>query len=256
MRNRLIQLLADNRQVPGRKFEVRNLEDDADAVEVLVYDAIVDSELEAEWWGGVAPEPFVKAIRAIDASTIHLRINSPGGSVFAARAMETALREHKARVVVHIDALAASAASFLAMAGDEIVMSKGAMMMIHKAWTLAWGNADELTKTAALLDKIDGTLVETYVDRTGQDSSQVADWMAAETWFTAQEAVDLGFADAVANAEPQAAARAEWNLRAYLRAPQKEAAQPPAATGDGFITNEHRERQRQRYALAARAQIE
>lgn len=230
MRNRLIQLLADNRNVAERRFEVR-ADASADEAEILVYDAIVDSELEAEWWGGVAPEPFVRAVKGITASTIHLRINSPGGSVFAARAMETALREHQARVVVHIDSLAASAASFLAMAGDEIRISKGAMVMIHKAWTWAWGNATELQKTAALLDKIDGTLVETYRDRTGKDAAQIADWMAAETWFTAQEAVDNGFADLIA--EPAAgkapAASAQWNLRAYLRPPADRVQAPEAA---------------------------
>lgn len=219
MRNRLLQLLADNRAVAERRFEVRAAAA-ADEAEILLYDAIVDSELEAEWWGGVAPEPFVRALRQIDADTIHLRINSPGGSVFAARAMETALREHKARIVVHIDALAASAASFLAMAGDEIVISKGAMVMIHKAWTWAWGNADELQKTASLLAKIDGTLVQTYVDRTGQTADQVQDWMAAETWFTAAEAVEQGFADAVAVDTKGDGAQAAWNLRAYLRPPE------------------------------------
>lgn len=235
MRNRLLQLLADNRAVAARRFEVRAAAE-ADEAEILLYDAIVDSELEAEWWGGVAPEPFVRALRQIDAATIHLRINSPGGSVFAARAMETALREHKARIVVHIDALAASAASFLAMAGDEIVISKGAMVMIHKAWTWAWGNADELQKTAGLLAKIDSTLVQTYVDRTGQKAEQVQDWMAAETWFTAAEAVDNGFADAVAADAKADGAQAAWNLRAYLRAPegrlQAPAQSQPAATTD------------------------
>ncbi len=231
MRNRLIQLLADNRNVAERRFEVR-ADAGADEAEVLVYDAIVDSELEAEWWGGVAPEPFVRAIKGITASTIHLRINSPGGSVFAARAMETALREHQARVVVHIDSLAASAASFLAMAGDEIRISKGAMVMIHKAWTWAWGNATELQKTAALLDKIDGTLIETYVDRTGQTAEQVAEWMAAETWFTAQEAVDNGFANVIAEpAKSQAQPAAQWNLRAYLRPPADRMQTPASAKG-------------------------
>lgn len=229
MRNRLIQLLADNRQCPARRFEVKANAAGTE-VEILLYDAIVDSELEAEWWGGVAPEPFVKAVRAITADTIHLRINSPGGSVFAARAMETALREHKARVVVHIDALAASAASFLAMAGDEIVISKGAMIMIHKAWTWAWGNSDELSKTADLLAKIDGTLVETYADRTKRDAAEINSWMTAETWFTAQEAVEHGFADRIADtgaAEPGASAA--WNLRAYLRAPGPENVPTPGA---------------------------
>lgn len=259
MRNRLIQLLADNRQAPARAFSARALADNE--AEILLYDTIVDSAIEAEWWGGVAPEPFVEALREITADTIHLRINSPGGSVFAARAMETALREHKARVVVHIDALAASAASFLAMAGDEIVMSKGAMMMIHKAWTWTWGNADELKATAALLDKIDGTLVQTYTDRSGAKAEDVATWMAAETWFTAQEAMDVGLADRIASDEP-AAAQARWNLSAYRNAPRPAAppadstaplqrSAPPAASAD------HRHRQQQRLrALQLAAPIE
>lgn len=261
MRNRLIQLLADNRQAPARAFTVRNLADNE--AEILLYDTIVDSALEAEWWGGVAPEPFVKALREITADTIHLRINSPGGSVFAARAMETALREHKARVVVHIDALAASAASFLAMAGDEIVMSKGAMMMIHKAWTWTWGNADELKATAALLDKIDGTLVETYADRSSTPADDIRAWMAAETWFTAQEAIDAGLADKLAEAEP-AATQARWNLAAYHHAPKPLSGEAPEAplaqpaqTPAPHASADHRHRQLQRLRAAQLAtQIE
>ena len=83
--------------------------------------------------------------------------------------MEQALREHPANIVVHIDGLAASAASFVAMAGDSIVMGKGAMMMIHNAWSIAIGNAQDMRKVADLLSKIDGTLVQTYADRAGGD---------------------------------------------------------------------------------------
>ena len=126
MASRLNKLLADNRKAAARKFEVL-AKQGSDEAEIFLYDAIVSSQEEADWYGGVAPEAFVKAVRGIDAGTIHLRINSPGGSVFAARAMEQALREHKARIVVHIDGIAASAATFIAMAGDEIVMNKGAM---------------------------------------------------------------------------------------------------------------------------------
>lgn len=255
--NKIFQLLADNRQTEGRRFEVRAAADGADEVEVFLYDAIVDDELQAEWWGGVAPEPFVKALRGITASTIHLRINSPGGSVFAARTMETALREHKARVVVHIDGLAASAATFVAMAGDEIIVSKGSMFMIHKAWTYAWGNADDLAKTAALLDKIDGTLVETYVDRAGAAAEDVAAWMAAETWFTAAEAVEHGFADTIAEADPKPEAQAQWNLRAYLAGLSKPAVQTSAKATDEppHASEDHRARQQQRVALLARTQF-
>ncbi|AGW94606.1 peptidase [Ralstonia pickettii DTP0602] len=255
VRNRLNKLLADNRKATARRFDVLAKADSGEA-EVFLYDAIVSSEEEAEWWGGVAPESFVKALRGIDASTIHLRINSPGGSVFAARAMEQALRDHKARIVVHIDGLAASAATFIAMAGDEIVMSKGALFMIHKAWTGTWGNATDLRAEADLLDKIDGTLADTYAERTGVEAAQVAEWMAAETWFTADEAVKHGFADRVAETE----AKAGWNLSAYANAPaakpapEPEPAAAPAAQQDPtpYATDEHRARQAQRLRLVAR----
>lgn len=224
----LLKLLADNRQITERQFTVRALA--ADEAEILLYDAIVDDAIEAEYWGGVAPEPFVAALRAITAGTIHLRINSPGGSVFAARAIETALREHSAKIVVHIDGLAASAATFVAMAGDEIVMSKGALFMIHNAWTFAYGNAADLKATAALLDKIDGTLVQTYADRSKQPADQITSWMAAETWFTAEEAVAAGLVDSVADTAT-AKASARWNLSAYAKAPAdvRTPPAPPAA---------------------------
>lgn len=220
----LAKLLADNRRAPMRRFEVKSSAED-DSADIFIYDAIVDDALQAEWFGGVAPEPFVKALADINASTINLRINSPGGSVFGARAIEQALREHPARVVAHIDGLAASAATFIAMAADEVVMNKGALFMIHKAWTFAYGNADDLQATAELLSKIDGTLVTTYVDRTGQSAEKVAEWMTAETWFTAQEAIDAGFADSIADSQPKA--QAAWNLSAYAKAPQLPA-EPPA----------------------------
>lgn len=217
--NHLAKLLADNRRAPQRRFEVK-ASADGDSAEVFLYDAIVSDALEAEYWGGVAPEPFVTALRGITASTIHLRINSPGGSVFAARAMEQALREHPARVVAHIDGLAASAASFVAMAADEVVMGKGSLIMIHKAWTGSYGNADDLRADADLLDKIDSTLVQTYADRTGASDTQITQWMAAETWFTAAEAVAAGFADSIAESAPKA--QASWNLSAFSKAPMQE----------------------------------
>lgn len=245
MKNRLLKLLNDNRQSP-RRFEVK-AEESGDEAEIFLYDTIVSDELEAEYWGGVAPESFVRALRGIKAGTIHLRINSPGGSVFAARAIEQALRDHKARVVVHVDGLAASAATFIAMAGDEVVMSKGAMFMIHRASTVAWGNAEDLMDTAGLLEKIDGTLAQTYADRTKQKLEQVAEWMAAETWFTAEEAVEHGFADRIADADVKASA---WNLAAYGKAPPEPAPEPPTAS------TEHRARQTQRMRVMELVRVE
>lgn len=164
MKQNLMRLLARNR---GRgQFEIKSAADGKEAT-VYLYDAIVATEEEAEWYGGVSAQSFVKQLAGLEADTIHLRINSPGGSVFAGRAMETALRQHSAKVIVYVDGLAASAASFVAMAGDEIEMAQGAFFMIHKAWSMAWGNSDELRKEADLLDKVDGSLAKTYHDRTG-----------------------------------------------------------------------------------------
>ena len=250
MKNRLNKLYADNRKAAARKFEVVAKADSSE-VDIFLYDHIVSSEDEAEWWGGVAPESFVKAVYAVDPShTINLRVNSPGGSVFAARAMEQALRAHKGKVVVHIDGLAASAATFVSMAGDEVVMAKGAMFMIHKAWTGMWGNAEDLRKEADLLDKIDGTLAETYADKTGKDIAAITEWMAAETWFTAQEAMDAGFATSIAEAEAKALA---WDLSAYQNAPKAERqTQPepaPAPEPEPTASDDHRDRQQQRLRL-------
>lgn len=236
--NKLIKLLADNRSSRGRRFGASAkaaAQAGAKEAEILLYDVIVSSPAEAEWWGGVDAQSFVKAVRDLDVDLIHLRIDSPGGSVFAAQAMSTALREHKARVVVHVDGLAASAASKLAMAGDEVLMAPGSMMMIHKAWTVAYGNSSDLQATAALLDKIDGELAAEYANRSGQTTDQISQWMDEETWFTAQEAVDAGLADSVKSFDPKASAAAptaaacgaQWNLSAYEKAPQSSAQATP-----------------------------
>lgn len=200
---------------------------------VYLYDAIVNTADEAAFFGGVDPKSFIESIKAIDAPVINLRINCPGGSVFAGRAMEQALREHPAKVIAHVDGYSASAASFLMMAADEIVMASGAMVMIHKAWTMAYGNADDLMQTADLLDKIDSTLVDTYAARTLQDPKQIQDWMAAETWFTAQEAVDAGFADKVAETK----AKAQWDMSAYAKAVAIEQEPEPTPEEPQFDTS-------------------
>lgn len=250
--SRMNKLFADNRKASARKFEVV-AKADTNEVDIFLYDAIVSSEAEAEWWGGVAPESFVKAVYGVDKqATINLRINSPGGSVFAARSMEQALRDHKGKVIVHIDGLAASAATFIAMAGDEIIMSKGALFMVHNAWTGMWGNANDLRKEAELLDKIDGTLADTYADKTGKSVEQVAAWMDKETWFTAAEALEAGFATSIAESEAKAGI---WNLSAYSNAPKTE--REPAPTPDpepetAYASAEHRDRQQQRLRVASR----
>mgnify|MGYP000732902780 CR=1 FL=1 len=150
----MLKLLASNKQ--RGQFRTENIAGSSEAT-IYLYDMIVDSDIEAEWWGGVSPQAFIKELNGISAKTIHLRVNSPGGSVFAARAIEQAIREHSATVIAHIDGIAASAASFLIMAADHVEMAPGSFLMIHKAWTYAYGNADDMLKTAEMLDQIDGS---------------------------------------------------------------------------------------------------
>jgi len=229
IRNKFRQLLASNR---GRgRFGVQSKGAEAT---IYLYDFIVDSEDDARWMGGVSAESFAKEVAALDVATIHLRVNSPGGSVFGGRVMENALRQHKARVIAHVDGLAASAASVVIMGADEIEMADGAFLMIHKAWTIAIGNADDLLHEAGVLEQIDGTLAQTYAKRTGIDAAKIADMLAAETWIEAGAAVEQGFADRVAGDDKEAAAPAAnaWDLSAFNHAPQPQpqqqaAPQPP-----------------------------
>lgn len=167
---------------------------DKDEATVYIYDAI------GSWWG-VDPAEWVPAFSQIKAKTIHLRINSPGGSVFDAEAMRTAIKQHSANVIAHVDGYAASAATGIAIAASEVEISDGAMFMIHNAWGWASGRAEELRDYADLLDKVDSSIVAAYVKKTGKDEAQVRDWMDKETWFTAAEALTHGFVDKIFEAE-------------------------------------------------------
>lgn len=130
-------------------------------------------------------------------SRLNIHINSPGGEVFEGQAIYSILRRHSARKIVHIDGLAASIASVIAMAGDEVIMSENAYMMIHDPWTMIIGNAREIRKMADDLDKINGSIVNAYknkiTDRIDEDYIRML--MKAESWLDADEAIRLGFAN-------------------------------------------------------------
>lgn len=244
--NKLLKLLASNR---GRA-QPRAIELQGDESTIYLYDAIVSDDASAEWFGGVSAQTLVPQIRAIQGGTLHLRINSPGGDVFAAQAIVQAIRDTGAKVIAHIDGYAASAATVIATAADEIEMSDGAMYMIHCAWTVAFGNANDLLASAALLEKVDSVIAGQYAKRSGQSAADIKTLMDAETWFTAQEAVDAGLADRVAEDAPEVTAT--WDLSAYGKAPAKVAAKAPASKLPETITAEHRERQQQRLRLLTR----
>ena len=197
-------------------------------------------------WGDIDETAFAKALAGVNADTIHLRIDSPGGDVFAARAMMTAIAQHNAKIVAHVDGLAASAATCICMACDEVEISQGAGFMVHNAWTIALGNKGEMSKTADLLDKIDAGLIADYAKRTGKSADQIAAWMDAETWFTADEAVANGFADRAVDVVGKRKSN-EWNLSAYENAPKpkQEAVESPDLTA-------HRNALERRLALLER----
>jgi ATP-dependent Clp protease protease subunit len=183
-----MNLIVKNLETPGKRFEVVNK--DSDEATIYLYDVIDD-------WYGVSAQAFVKELNGITASTINLRINSPGGDVFAGRAINTALKQHKSKVIAHIDGLAASAATYVALGADEVRMSDGAFFMIHKGWTYMVGNADDCRTTAELLDKVDLSIANDYAKKTEIATDELIEMMAAETWFTAEEAKEKGFVDTV-----------------------------------------------------------
>ncbi len=187
------------------------------------------------WWGDIDETMFAQTMAGIDADVIHLRIDSPGGDVFAARSMMTTIAQHKATVIAHVDGLAASAATGVCMACDKVEISQGAGFMIHNAWTIAIGNKGEMTKTGELLAKIDTGLAGDYTRRTGKDQAEVVAWMDAETWFTADEAKEHGFADEVVEVVGTKRASNTWDLSAYDNAPAALAAPGSSADDDSAI---------------------
>lgn len=168
-----------------------------DTADVLIYDQI-GSSFFAE---GVTAKAFAEELRGHKGvKTINVRINSPGGNVFDATAIYNTLRNHGARIVTHIEGAALSAASFVAMAGDEIRMAANGYMMIHDPQGASRGKADDMRRQADMLDRVKATLVATYATRTKQPSDDIARMMTAETWLGAEDAKAKGFADTISEA--------------------------------------------------------
>lgn len=183
----------ENRQPPGAGREPGKLQVaagvKADTTEILLFDEI-------GYWG-VTAKQFNEALAQVTTPNIVVRINSPGGDVFDGFAIYTALLNHPAKVETRIEGLAASAASFIALAGDKVVIAEAAMMMVHKAWGLAIGNADDFMAMAATLEKIDGNIAGIYARKSGKPPADMLALMAAETWLDAEESKGLGLADEI-----------------------------------------------------------
>ena len=144
---------------------------------------------------GVDANNFVESLEALgEIEQIDLRISSPGGSIIEGNVIYNAIKRHPANVTVYIDGMAASMASVIAMAGDEVIMADNALLMIHNPWTVSIGDSDQLRKDADLMDKMKSAIINAY-SRSNYDIEELEELMDSETWFTAQEAIDAGFID-------------------------------------------------------------
>jgi ATP-dependent Clp protease, protease subunit len=176
-----------------KKTSSYRIENKAEDTVIYLYDEIGG-------WGTPA-EQIVKDIAAVKSGTLHIRINSPGGYVFDGVSIYNAIKQSKAKTVAHVDGLAASISSVIAMAADERLMGEGAYLMIHEPWSFVIGNSEDLRKEADLLDKIRDTIVKIYIDASGKEEDEIKGWMAEEKWFNANEAVDFGFASGIEQIE-------------------------------------------------------
>lgn len=169
--------------------------------EVDIYDEI------GLW--GITAKDFVAGIK--DKGDLDVTIHSPGGDVSDGLAIYNALRSHKGSVTTRVDTLAASMASIIALAGDEIQIADNGFFMIHNPWTIAIADADGFEQTAKDLRKMEDTLAHIYVERTGQSDDDVRAMMRKETWMTAQEAIEAGFASEIYTATKAAACAKDFN---------------------------------------------
>ncbi|UXC38279.1 head maturation protease, ClpP-related [Cupriavidus gilardii] len=212
--------------------EVRAAKGDDDTT-ISIYDAIGEN-----WDGtGVTAKRISAALRSIGSRAITVNINSPGGDFFEGVAIYNLLREHKAKVTVQVMGVAASAASVIAMAGDDILMGEGAFLMIHNAWAVAIGNRHDMRATAEVLEPFDGAMAKVYAERAGISSAEAAAMMDKESWIGADEAVELGFATGLLDSAAvlrSAGTSAERRAMAVIEASMAKAGYTRSARREAF----------------------
>lgn len=230
---------------PRNSFSVKMARDEDDADDsATIADIYLYAEIGESWWGdSITANAFIKALKELGdgVEQINLHINSPGGDIFDGVAIYNSLIQHKAKVVVYVDSLAASAASFIAQAGDEIIMLRGSTMMIHDGWGFAMGNAEDMRSMADILDKLSNNIASIYAARTGEP---MADWravMQAEAWYTAEEAVEAGLADRVWSDKKAEKASALWDLSVFNFAGRETAPSPELVRQSAMLNRLNKE---------------
>jgi ATP-dependent Clp protease, protease subunit len=209
------------KQQKNKFWEMKMSADGSNSADIFIYGDIVSYQWDET---DTTAASFKKDLDALgDVDIINLYINSPGGNVFEGVAIHNMLMRHKAKINVYVDALAASIASVIAMAGDTIYMYKNSMMMIHNPWTLAIGNATELRKVADDLDRIGQSVKQTYLQKAGEklNEEKLQEMLDAETWLSANEANEYGLCDVVLEESQVAASISDKWFSRYKNVPKQ-----------------------------------
>lgn len=191
-----------------------------DTADVYIYDEI--------GYFGTSAQDFVRELSQTEASTLNIHINSPGGDAFDGIAIYNAIKKRKGTCNTFVDGLAASAASFIAMAGDTVTIARNAEMMIHDAWGMVIGNAEDMRKAVDMLDKLSNNIADIYAQKTGGSVEFWRSKMQEETWYTGVEALTAGLADKIGDSSTEDVTNG-WDLsifnyagRAYAPSPSKD----------------------------------
>jgi ATP-dependent Clp protease, protease subunit len=216
----------------------------ARGAEIVIYDEIGAF--------GTRAKAFLDDLKALGpVAEITVRINSPGGSVFDGVAIYNALKRHDAAITVWVDGIAASIASMIAMAGDEVVMPENAMLMLHDPSGLVMGTASDMRAMAEALDRMKAGMVAAYRDKSRRDDAEIEALMAAETWLSAQEAIELGLADRI---EQPVRMAAHFDLSRFRNTPPQLAAILTSSTPqENEMPDSHKTRPRKSDAVEAAA---
>ncbi|WP_430508420.1 head maturation protease, ClpP-related [Rossellomorea marisflavi] len=219
----------NNKPAIGRVFKAEAI--NADTHKLTIYGDIGES-----WWGDyVTASEIENALKTITAKHIDVHINSYGGDVFEGIAIYNQLKNHEATITTHVDGIAASAASLIAMAGDEVIMNVGSMLMIHEGATMAWGNKGDVRKTLNALEGIDHSIADIYMTKFAGERVDIDTMITNETWFTSDEAIESGLADRVNEKEPVEADPEEVKNSILNKIRNRKAAAPQEPTSPSIL---------------------
>lgn len=179
-------------EIPKNFSVVTNSE--ADETVLTIYGDIGESW----WYDSTSAADIDRALKEVKTANITVRLNSPGGDAFDGITIYNRLKDHEAKVKIIVDGWACSAASIIAMAADELIMNTGAMMMVHEAWTIVAGSKTDMQNTVNMMTKLDDSLLDIYMTKAKCTRDEMKQFVESETWFTASEAIELGFATDVA----------------------------------------------------------